>query len=147
MKKKIRAKAQCSSCGGTGLYSGMAESENCAVACTTCDGTGCEIIDISYTPFTKRRKTNKIKRVFSGSCGYKHSADDVTTKEGVTIKFSQAGCTYDEWLKGAEPKPVKELYCPYLWTGQRLQCSGEDKNGLYIDQQGLSLFLHILFSY
>jgi DnaJ-class molecular chaperone len=49
-------KAQCSSCGGTGLYQGMCEPSGTAVICLTCSGSGCE--RIRYTPYEGR----KIKR-------------------------------------------------------------------------------------
>ena len=129
MKKTFKAKAKCNSCGGTGLYKGMAEREGCAVICYTCKGTGCQNIEINYTPFTKRQPTTKIKRVFANSCGYGHTAEDYTSPEGKEIKFSQGGCTYKEFLKGIKPKPVKDLYCPYLWTQQGLQ--SKDIGGLY----------------
>jgi hypothetical protein len=38
-------------------------------------------------------------------------------EEGVTIRFEDGGCTYEEWLNGKEPLPVKDLYCPYQWCG------------------------------
>ena len=129
MKKTFKAKAVCEDCGGTGLYQGMAERDGAAIVCNTCKGTGCEDICISYEPFVKRKLKRGIKRVFKSSCGYMHGAEDVTTKEGVKITFSAGGCTYEDWLKGADPKPVKELYCPYLWTGQHLQ--SKDVGDLY----------------
>jgi hypothetical protein len=131
-KAIFKAKAQCSSCGGTGLYKGMAEKDGSAVVCYTCKGTGCEDINISYTPFSKKKTIRRVKRVFRDSCGYMHAPDDVTTKEGITIKFSEGGCTYKEWLNGESPKPVKDLYCPYLWTRQGLQ--SKDVGGLYKDR-------------
>lgn len=128
-KSVFKAKAECSSCGGSGLYQGMGEREGAAVVCHTCDGTGCENINISYTPFTKKKKISSVKRVFKDSCGYMHGPEDVTTKEGVTIRFSDGGATYEDWMKGVDPKPVKDLYCPYLWTRQNLQ--SKDVGGLY----------------
>ena len=58
---KQTVKAECSSCRGTGLYSGFCEAEGCAVICLTCDGTGCETI--SFTPFTIRHRRRDIKIV------------------------------------------------------------------------------------
>lgn len=46
-------KAECSSCGGTGLYSGFAEPKGTAVICVTCDGTGCQ--EIRFKPFERRK--------------------------------------------------------------------------------------------
>ncbi len=50
---KVEVDIECRSCGGTGLYCGMAEPKGTAVVCLSCGGTGCE--NISYTPFTKRK--------------------------------------------------------------------------------------------
>jgi len=125
MRKEV--KIVCTSCRGTGLYQGMCEKDDCAVVCCRCDGTGG--VDFSYDEFKQRFTKPSIKRVFKTSCGYNHSSKDITTKEGKFIAFSNGGCTYEEWLNGADPKPVKELYCPYLWTGQGLQ--SKDKNNLY----------------
>jgi hypothetical protein len=119
---------QCGNCGGTGLYQGMAEKKGCAVICYSCSGTGMH--KISYTPFKERKLRKDIKRVFKDSCGYMHAPDDIVASDTQElIKFSEGGCTYEEFLAGKKPKPVKQLYCPYLWTGQNLQ--NKDKNNLY----------------
>ena len=54
-------KTECSSCRGTGLYSGMCEGDGVAVVCITCAGTGCETI--SYKPFERRRGKQGIHTV------------------------------------------------------------------------------------
>ena len=59
MRNKVEA--ECSACGGTGLYSGMCEGKGVAVICRICDGSGCEIIE--YKPFTRRRGRRDIKKV------------------------------------------------------------------------------------
>lgn len=53
--------AECSSCGGTGVYCGFCEPPGTAVVCLTCDGTGCETI--SYRPFTGRKRKHGVKTV------------------------------------------------------------------------------------
>ncbi|MDM8130120.1 hypothetical protein QUW38_02175 [Clostridium butyricum] len=111
MKKIV---IECSSCKGTGLYKGMSERENCAVVCSVCHGTG--KTDFFYNEFEGRKKRTDVKRVFKNSCGYVQSDEDVTTKDGKVIKFSEGGCSYEEWLNGEEPKPVEDLYCPYVWN-------------------------------
>ena len=125
MKKTIQV--VCVDCGGTGLYQGMCEKKGCAVVCAGCSGEGGHAY--TYEEFEKRKRSKGIKRVFKSSFGYGHCADDFATKEGKKIEFSKGGCEYEAWRDGEEPKPVKELYCPYLWTHQNLQ--SEDKNGLY----------------
>jgi len=121
--RKITVRAVCHVCNGTGLYQGMAERDGCAVICTSCNPLGSGGYPITYEQFVERKKLpkNKIKRVFKNSCGYVHSSKDT---EG--IAFSQSGCTYEEWLDGKEPEPVRELYCPFEWTAQ-----DRDMNGLY----------------
>jgi hypothetical protein len=104
------------SCKGTGLYQGMAERDNCAVVCHSCNGTG--KTEYHYNKFTGRKAKDGVKRVFARSCGYVHTAENCYTKEGNYIRFEDGGCTYEEWLKGEEPKPVKDLYCPYIWDNR-----------------------------
>jgi len=54
-------KAECSACGGTGVYSGFAEPEGVGVVCLRCGGTGC--VEVKYALFTKRKKRRDIKTV------------------------------------------------------------------------------------
>ena len=107
---------ECSKCQGTGLYKGMGEKGRCAVVCYGCAGEGWATFN--YKEFSGRKTRNDVDRVFRGSFGYAHGPDDVVTDDGSVIRFSEGGCTYQEWLKGVKPKPVKELYCPYNWDNQ-----------------------------
>lgn len=116
--KTISLKIECPACQGTGLYIGMAERNGAAIVCHQCKGSGCYHYQYSYKLFTKRKIRNDVKRVFGNSCGYIHSAEDVVA-DGKTIKFSKGGASYQEWLNGKEPEPLKELYCPLQWSGQR----------------------------
>ncbi len=113
MNKKIELKIVCQSCNGTGLYVGMAERDGAAVICTTCKGAGCQNYKFAYEDFVQRKARNGVVRVFKTSAGYIHSGKDANG-----VKFSQGGVSYDEWLKGQEPGPIKELYCPKQWTSQ-----------------------------
>ncbi|MCK5610744.1 hypothetical protein KAR91_53215 [Candidatus Pacearchaeota archaeon] len=108
----ITINIKCQTCNGTGLYSGTGERGKCAVVCNLCKGKGC--VDFRYEEFAKREKRYGVVRVFESSHGFVHSHED---KNG--IKFSKGGTSYEEWLKGADPKPVKDLYCPMVWTGQK----------------------------
>ncbi len=117
--KKIEIDIECQSCDGTGLYQGMGEDKGCAVVCTTCKGTGKYHYVLEYEPFTERKKRTDIKRVFGNTCGFKHGPDDYKAKDGTLFEFSKGGALYKDWLAGEEPKPLKDLYCPKLWTGQR----------------------------
>jgi hypothetical protein len=131
--KRVTVTVVCSECGGSGLYGGFNEQDGCRVICTNCDGTGG--VEIAYTPFVARKVITGVTRVFGDSCGYASFPKDHTfEKEGITVHYSRGGCTYQEWLAGVKPKPVTEMYCPYLWTRQQLKggkfykshCGAED---------------------
>lgn len=123
----------CGSCGGTGLFQGVAERGGCAVVCDECKGTGSVtyMYERTLEKFLARKPVEGIERVFAKSCGYFHGPEDVTTEEGKLIEFSKAGCTYEEWSNGARPKPVKTLYCPYAWTSQEMQNREHEDNAFY----------------
>lgn len=131
-KLTVEIEHECGSCTGSGLYSGMAEKDGCAVVCTSCHGTGRCVSKMTFMKFNGRRDKKGIKRVFQSACGYGISADDVTRQEdGKVIKFSKAGCTYSEWKAGGIPKPIEDLHCPYLHSGQRMQSSSHKAHALY----------------
>jgi len=104
MAKQVKVLAECKDCGGTGLYTGMNCHEGATNVCISCGGTGAK--EISYTPFTGRNEKKGVKRVFSNASWRalftgKHVFDD-----GTMIDFSKYGCSYEDWKKGAEPKPL-----------------------------------------
>lgn len=111
----------CGSCDGTGLYVGMAEKAGAAVVCHTCKGTGKVTLKQKYPKFKGRKKREGVRRVFQTAGAYGIAAEDVTTEEGKTFHFSRYGCTYEDWLKGATPRPIEDLHCPYQHTNQHLQ--------------------------
>ena len=88
-----------------------------------------KLLRFEYEEFEERKFRTDVTRVFGDSCGYGHTTKDIETSDGTLIEFSKAGATYEEWLAGKKPEPVRELYCPYLWTSQCLQT--KDKNDLY----------------
>lgn len=107
---------ECPECKGTGLYKGMAERDDCAVVCSRCHGNG--YYTYRYNEFTGKKIKEGVQRVFKKSCGYIQTNKNITTNEGTLIRFEDGGCTYQEWLNGIEPKPVKDLYCPYCWDNR-----------------------------
>lgn len=117
MKKVFEADIECRECAGTGLYVGMCERDGAAVVCSSCKGTGLQHFRMEYTEFTNRQYRNDVKKVYKGSFGFIQGVEDVTYK-GKLIKFTEGGCSYADWLKGVEPKPVKTLYCPLRYSGQ-----------------------------
>jgi hypothetical protein len=110
MRKTITI--ECSSCKGTGLYVGMSERDGAAVVCHTCKGIGATTF--SYNDFTGRKIRDDVERVFSGSMGYVITAHDITAKSGEFMPFSKAGVSYEEWLNGEKPRPIKFLGCPMM---------------------------------
>ena len=80
-----KIKAQCESCGGTGVYSGFCEAKGTAVVCLTCDGTGCH--EIRYVPFTKRKNRKGIHTVSLSRGGF--LATDVGEIEGTSMTYKE----------------------------------------------------------
>ena len=58
---KMSVKAECAACDGSGVYHGFAEPRGVGVVCVECKGTGCR--EISYTPFTERKRRTDIRTV------------------------------------------------------------------------------------
>ena len=104
---------ECPDCNGTGLYKGSCEQDGCAVVCSTCGGKG--YTNFKYHEFTGKKVREGVKRVFGKTCGYVHGAEDCKSIDGRVLHFSKYGCSYEDWLNGAEPKPMEELICPYAY--------------------------------
>jgi hypothetical protein len=111
-----RINIECEFCDGTGLNKGEYEEMkmSCAAICSRCNGTGC--IKFEYKKFKGRKLRDDIVKVFPNSFGFVHFSDDFEFKDGDLIHYSKYGCSYQEWLKGVFPKPVKELYCPRIYN-------------------------------
>jgi len=124
----VEGECECGSCGGTGLYVGIAEKNGAAVVCSSCEGTGKVKVREVFAEFTGRKRKNGVKRVYETAGGYGITAEDVTV-DGKTYHFSQYGVAYKDWLNGEKPLPIEEIHCPYQHTSQNLQC--HDVNGLY----------------
>jgi hypothetical protein len=56
---------ECDECGGTGLYHGFMEAPGEYVICVRCGGTGKR--ELSYKPFTGRKRRNGVQKVRAGS--------------------------------------------------------------------------------
>lgn len=92
-------KAECKSCGGTGLYCGFAEPKGTAVICLTCKGSGCE--EITYTPFTGPKEKKNIQTV-------KKSAGTFIVT-GIGPIESGKGCSYSDF------KSAQLIRFQHLW--------------------------------
>ena len=110
MKSKIVKEGVCESCGGTGLYRGLAESGTLAVQCHMCEGSGRRTYQLVWEDFKSRKEIPNVTLVIE--CG---------TSYGLDEKIAKAGIPYKEWLKGhsftrgTEPR---EWMCPkhYIQT-------------------------------
>jgi len=125
----IKGRVRCNDCKGTGLYQGFGEKDGAFVICLDCEGKGYVDIKITYDKFDELRKESKCKRVYSDGMGYTITDQDVTSSKEQFMPFSKYGCSYEDWLKGVKPIPIKFLGCPYQETNQGLQ--SRDKNNLY----------------
>ncbi|MFA5376713.1 MAG: hypothetical protein WC455_13275 [Dehalococcoidia bacterium] len=61
MTDKAFIEVECGSCGGTGIYRGLAEPKGVGVVCLDCKGSGCTRLE--YIPFTGRRRRHDINTV------------------------------------------------------------------------------------
>ena len=91
MSQRLVVEAECSDCGGTGVYCGFAEPKGTAVVCLGCDGTGCK--KIFYKPFSGRRKKRGVQTVRLS--GGRFIATGVGPSGGAI--------TYQEFLDGKIP--------------------------------------------
>lgn len=111
-KKRIEFDEKCKSCGGTGLYSGMGESPECAVVCSKCKGTGCFHFVYEYEYFKGRIPSPKIKHVYETNPGIK-------VGDGGGYKFKDfGGMPYKDWNEGKPFVPGMEnrqFTCPAWW--------------------------------
>lgn len=103
---------ECDSCGGTGLYVGLGESDGAAIVCHTCKGEGHHRRKFVYREFDHRKTKDGVKRVFRCNPGI---------GIGGTGGFSLAdfgGIPYDYWNAGL-PFPrgseMRKFTCPAWW--------------------------------
>ena len=105
---------ECTDCGGTGLYIGMAERDGAAVICHKCRGTGCKHVRLEYEPFHNRHTRTDVDRVYQSNPGI------MIGKGGGKYALSDfGGITYAEWLATQTfPKHSENrlFTCPRWWT-------------------------------
>ena len=115
MGKEIRIKHECGSCGGTGLYVGIAERNGAAVVCSRCKGEGWQ--ESVFHEFTGRKEKAGVRRVFETNPG-------IVLGEGDGIKLSDfGGMPIANWIAGKpfERGTENRAYsCPRWW----MQCAG-----------------------
>lgn len=111
-KQTFKVNQVCQSCGGTGLYVGMAERDGAAVVCSSCKGTGCQTFVHEYEVFEKRKERKGIKRVYKTNPG-------ICIGEGNNCKLEDfGGMPYQDWNNGKDfPKGSenRKYTCPAWW--------------------------------
>lgn len=111
-KKRFSVREVCTSCGGTGLYCGMAEGEGAAVVCSTCKGSGCHVYVHEYKDFVQRTKRKGVKWVYEINPG-------IGVGQGQGLSFSDfGGMPFEAWWEGAPFSPGSEMRkytCPAWW--------------------------------
>jgi len=112
--KTIKLKIVCKSCGGTGLYSGMAERDGAAVVCHTCNGTGCDDYEFDYEEFVERKPAKKVKRVYETNPGI-----GIGEYPKQNLKLEDfGGIPYEKWKEGKpfpEGSEMRQYTCPSWW--------------------------------
>ena len=102
MKKLLEYKRECESCGGVGIYIGLAERDGAGVVCHSCKGTGCINIKEEYNTFEGRKKSHKVKRVYRVNPG-------IVIGDNAIVKLEDfGGIPYEDWLKNGEFPRVSE---------------------------------------
>jgi len=103
---------ECESCGGTGLYVGIGESDGAAIVCHTCRGEGHHQRKIVYRDFKFRAEKPGIKRVFLANPGI-----GIGGRAGFALE-DFGGIPYKNWLAGL-PFPrgseMRKFTCPAWW--------------------------------
>jgi len=110
---KIEFDEVCKSCGGTGLYIGMAERDGAAVVCHTCKGTGCHHFVHEYEEFQERiPPTKPVVRVYEVNPG-------VVIGKGSNLSLDDfGGMYYSQWKAGmpfSEGMENRKFTCPTWW--------------------------------
>jgi DnaJ-class molecular chaperone len=84
LSKKYSVEAECSACGGSGVYSGWQEPKGIAVICYRCNGTGKHIID--YKPFAGRKRRKGIATILidKGTINGVHDIQSMTYEHFLT---------------------------------------------------------------
>ncbi|HUT57036.1 MAG TPA: hypothetical protein VNA25_04065 [Phycisphaerae bacterium] len=105
---------QCKSCGGTGLYVGLAERSGAAVVCHVCKGSGCHHVKVEYDDFTGRNKRKGVTRVLQANPGICVGAG----KGGEFTLGDFGGMPCADWARGKPFPPgseMRQFTCPAWW--------------------------------
>lgn len=116
-KQKFEADIVCPSCGGTGLYIGMAERDGFAVQCYQCKGTGKFHYEYEYVPFVKRKPTKEeVIQVVESNPGI---GIGVKSKSRTDLTYeSFGGMPYKDWKQDntfPTKSEMRNFTCPAWW--------------------------------
>ena len=113
-KKVIEWEQECRSCGGTGIYRGLAEGNGFGVVCSICNGTGRQEMRFEYAPFRGRRKVADIVQVIQKNPGI---GIGCSKEKGFDFE-SFGGIPYKDWWDGKKFKhgtEMRNFVCPMWW--------------------------------
>lgn len=113
-KHVFEVKQKCQSCGGTGLYVGLAERDGAAVVCHSCKGTGCTTFRHEYEDFDRRAPLPpEVRRVYETNPGIV-----IGEGKGQFRLEDFGGMPVKEWEAGL-PFPTgsenRKCTCPAWW--------------------------------
>ncbi|KKM26652.1 hypothetical protein LCGC14_1582600 [marine sediment metagenome] len=109
---KIEFDQECSSCSGTGLYSGIGEDKSTAIVCHHCKGTGKSHFEHHYNEFTGRKPKHGIKRVYQSNPGIGIGENEKYSLEDF------GGISHSDWDadKGfPQGSEMRIFTCPAWW--------------------------------
>lgn len=128
---KIEFDEKCKSCGGTGIYKGMAERDGFGVVCHNCKGTGKFHFVHEYEEFEGRQPLNDVHTVVKVNPGI--------VLGGAKGKLDFGGMAYQDWSDGKPFPPkseMREYVCPAWWY----QCADYDKKPDWDECRGVGMF-------
>lgn len=108
----MKVQAECDSCRGTGLYSGMGEGDGIAVQCHTCKGSGEVTKTFVWRDFEGRRPKPGVLRVLHANPGIMAGVGNGYRAEdfgGLPIEAWERG---DPFTPGTE---MRAFTCPAWW--------------------------------
>ena len=110
---KVEFYEECKSCGGTGVYIGMAERAGASVVCHNCNGTGCFHFVHEYEEFSSRKINPAATWVYKTNPGIA-----IGKREGFCDFPDFGGMSYRDWKNGLpfpDKSEMRKFCCPAWW--------------------------------
>ncbi len=105
---------KCQTCGGTGLYVGLAEHDGAGIVCIRCKGTGIVHFKHEYEEPVKHVRRNDVTRVYESNPGIVLKTN---SEKGCSLA-DFGGMSFDDWDVGKPfPKGSENrlFVCPAWW--------------------------------